>query len=470
MTDPRPLFFGLYEQANVGNGAASASLWRHPADERLQAMALPFWLNLARIAEESRFDLFFFGDVLGIYDTYQDSAETALRWGVELPAHDPLMHIPALAAVTEHLAFGATISTTYEHPFGHARRQSTLDHLTGGRLAWNIVTSYLPSAARNFGLPEMLEHDQRYEVAEEFMAAVYALWEGSWADDAFVGDKQSGTFANPDRVRAVNHQGTHFATAGPHVSPPSPQRTPVLIQAGASPRGREFGATHAEIVFAGWSSTEAVQRGLASIRTRADELGRAGSEIRSVAGANVVVGKTHAQALEKLESYQQWHSLPAQLAAWAGWSGFDLSKYSDDEPVVGKTNHTQSAAPTNGARERPLTAGDLRRRYAKVEGNSHLFIGDPDEVADQIGEYASLAGIDGFLLHQFIAPGSVEDFAELVVPKLVERGLFRDDPPTGTLRSRIRDDGADRLPEGHPAARYRQTPRAPAPELPLLSA
>jgi long-chain alkane monooxygenase len=462
MPKHRPLFFGLYEQACVGNGASSASLWRHPADERLQMTGLPYWLNLARIAEEADLDLFFFGDVLGIYDTYQDSAESAVRWGVELPAHDPVIHIPALAAVTEHLAFGATISTTYEHPFAHARRQSTLDHLTGGRLAWNIVTSYLPSAARNFGLPGMIDHDQRYEIAEEFMEVVYGLWEGSWADGSFVGDKESGTFADPTKVRAIDHQGEHFASAGPHVSIPSPQRTPVLIQAGASPRGVAFGAAHAEVIFVGWSSPESVRKGLAEVRRQADEIGRDGSEIRALSGADVIVGRTHEEAQRKLEDYQRWHSLEAQLTAYAGWSGFDLSRYEDDEPLGARTNHTQSAAPGNGAAGRPVTAGDLRRRYARVEGNTHLFIGTPTEVADGLERYAEEVGIDGYLLHQFVSPRALEDFAELVVPELRRRGSFREGPPSGTLRSRIRDDGADRLPAGHPAARHRFQPVSPS--------
>ena len=182
MSDPTPLLFGLYEQASVGCGGAP-SLWTHPADERLGINTLKFWSNQARIAEQANLDLFFFADVLGFYDVHGGNHDAALKWAVEAPANDPLLHIPALAALTEHLAFGATVSTTYEHPFSHARRFSTLDHLSGGRIGWNIVTSYLTSAARNFGLDRMIRHDDRYERAEEFMDVVYKLWEGSWADD-----------------------------------------------------------------------------------------------------------------------------------------------------------------------------------------------------------------------------------------------------------------------------------------------
>ncbi|MBQ3359059.1 MAG: NtaA/DmoA family FMN-dependent monooxygenase [Microbacterium sp.] len=231
MTDPKPLFFGLYEQACVGNGSGAVSLWTHPDDRRLGALDLRYWIDLARRAEEAEFDLFFFGDVLGMYDTLGGGPATALEWGVELPAHDPLLHIPALAAVTERIAFGATVSTTYEHPFAHARRFSTLDHLTAGRIAWNIVTSYLPGAAANFGL-DVLAHDSRYDRADEFLEVVYDLWERSWDDDAYVGSRELRRFADPSKVHRVDHEGAHFRVAGPHVSPPSPQRTPYLIQAG----------------------------------------------------------------------------------------------------------------------------------------------------------------------------------------------------------------------------------------------
>jgi alkanesulfonate monooxygenase SsuD/methylene tetrahydromethanopterin reductase-like flavin-dependent oxidoreductase (luciferase family) len=466
-----PLFFGLYEQACVGMGAASASLWTHPADERRTATGLPYWLNLARISEQANADLFFFGDVLGIYDVYRDGPETALRWGVELPAHDPLLHIPALAAVTEHLGFGATVSTSYDHPFPHARRMSTLDHLTNGRIAWNIVTSYLRSAARNHGLDEMLPHDERYERAEEFMDAVYALLEGSWADDAYLAPHLDGAkvpstptptptgvgagagpFADPERIRAVDFRGKYFATQGPHVSPPSPQRTPVLIQAGWSPRGKEFGARHAEVVFAGDHEPEALRNGIADFRQTAHKRGRDAGNIKFLTGLTVVVARTRIAAQRKLDSYQQHHNLDAQLAAYSGWSGFDLAKYGDDEPLVkGATNATHSALGS-----KPVTAGDLRRKYAKVAGNGDPFvIGTPEDVAGAIEDYATRAGTDGFLLHQMISPGSLEDFAELVVPELIERGLYRTQPPTGTLRSRIRADRSDKLPESHPAARWR---------------
>lgn len=265
MSDPRPLLFSLYEQASVGCGGAP-SLWTHPADERLRANTLAFWSNLARTAEQADLDMLFFADVLGLYDVYGGSADAAVQWAVEAPANDPMMLIPALVAQTERLAFGVTASTTYEHPFALARRFSTLDHLSNGRIGWNIVTSYLTSAARNFGLDRMIGHDARYARAEEFLDVVYKLWEGSWADDAVVADKHAPRYARGERVRPIAHEGTHYRVQGPHVCAPSPQRSPVLIQAGWSGRGRAFAAKHAEVVFVAKSDPHEIRAGLDEIR------------------------------------------------------------------------------------------------------------------------------------------------------------------------------------------------------------
>ncbi|MCS5735194.1 NtaA/DmoA family FMN-dependent monooxygenase [Herbiconiux daphne] len=455
MSDRSPLLWGLYEQACIGNGSGAVSLWTHPADERLSALGLRYWLDLGRRAEEAGLDLFFFGDVLGLYDTYRGSADTALEWGVELPAHDPLLHIPALAAVTDHIAFGATVSTTYEHPFAHARRFSTLDHLTAGRIAWNIVTSYLPGAAANFGL-DVIAHDTRYDRGDEFLDVVYRLWEGSWEQDAFIGSKAERRFADPAKVHQIDYRGSLFQVAGPHLSVPSPQRTPVLIQAGWSPRGREFAATHAELIFVGESDPVKIREGLADIRRRAEELGRDPSQIRAVVGLNQIVAPTRIAVQQKIDDFQSYYSSEAQLAAYAGWSGIDFSAYRDDEPLAKQqTNATQIAGTKPDTP--PLLAGDVRRQFSKVTAFADdRFIGTPTEVADNVERFVDESGVDGFLIHQFISPGSLDEFTELLVPELRERGLFGGFPASGTLRSRLRDDRADLLPADHPAAAVRR--------------
>jgi len=447
--DPvKPLIAGLYEQACVGNGSGAVTLWRHPEDRRLEATSLNYWLNQARIAEQSGFDLFFFGDVLGVYDVYGGSGDAAIEGGTELPALDPLEIIPALAAHTTDLSFGATVSTTYTQPFSHARRFSTLDHITSGRIAWNIVTSYLPNAAANFGLGAQRPHDDRYARADEFLDVTYKLWEQSWDDGAVLADRESGRFADPALVRAIDHEGEHFRVKGPHLVTPSPQRTPVLIQAGWSPRGKQFAAKHAEVVFLGSSDVSEIRSGLADIRALAEKEGRDGSQIRALAGLPVITGRTNDEVQRRIDEYQSYYQAAPQLAGYAGWSGIDYAALGDDDPLP-------SAPGTNVATDhRQQTTRELRERFSKVTAFAdERFIGTPEKVADAIAEFAHESGIDGFLLHQFVSPGSLEQFAELIVPQLEKRGLIDPTARRTPFRSRLRDDGSARLPADHPARR-----------------
>lgn len=446
----RPLIFGLYEQACTGNGSAAVSLWRHPADRRLQATRLEHWLDLAGRAESAGLDLLFFGDVLGVYDVYGGNADAAVAGGTELPALDPALVVPALAAVTEHLAFGVTVSTSYEHPFAHARRFSTLDHLTGGRIAWNIVTSYLPNAAANFGLDAPLEHAERYERAEEFLEVAYGLWEHSWTDAAFRGDREQGVFADPAGVRPIHHAGRWFTVAGPHPIQPSPQRTPVLVQAGWSPRGRAFAGRHAELVFVGSADSAEVRAGLEQIRRIAAAEGRDAAEIVALGAATIITGRSDAEVAAKLADYQRYYRAEPQLAAFAGWTGIDLAALGDEQPLPGPSGGAHSTLPRQ-------TAGELRERFSRVEVYGGLeFVGTPDVVARRLVERAELSGVDGFLLHEYLTPDSLNDFARLVVPELRALGAYRTGSASGTLRSRIRLDGSSRLPLEHPARRGRR--------------
>lgn len=452
----KPLIFGVYEQASVGVGG-SPSLWTHPADRRLESDRLPFWVNLARTLEQGGLDLLFFGDVLGLYDVYQGHHAGALKWALEAPANDPIIHIAALTGVTERLGFGLTASTTYEHPFAFARRLSTLDHLSNGRIGWNIVTSYLDSAARNFGLGGQPDPEERYDRAEEFLEVVYKLWEGSWADDAVVGDKATQTFARGDRVRRIDHDGRYFKVAGPHVNAPSPQRTPVIIQAGWSARGKLFAGRHAEVIFTGKGSAASTRDGLAEIRRNAAASGRADNRIRALKSVRIIVGRTEADAQRKYDEIQSNYHLEAQLVSYAGDTGIDISRYRDDEVLstASKGHASKVERPRSG--ERPLTAGDVKERFSRFTRGEEtaLVIGTPDKVADDLGRLASEAGLDGFLITQPVSPRTVEDFIELAVPALKERGLFDDRPKTGTLRARLNGGAFDRLPDDAYGARFR---------------
>jgi FMN-dependent oxidoreductase (nitrilotriacetate monooxygenase family) len=263
----KQISFNLFEMNTPGH--ISHGLWVHPENNRHRFNDLDFWVEEAKLLEEGLFDAVFLADVIGAYDGYRGGPEAALIEGVQIPNNDPLLVIPAMAAVTRHLGFAATFSTTYEPPFAFARRASTLDHLTKGRFGWNIVTSYLPNAARNFGLPDEVGHDDRYDIADEYLEVLYKLWEGSWDDDAVVVDRDNNVYTDPAKVRYINHRGTHFAVKGPHLSQPSAQRTPVLFQAGSSERGRVFAADHAEAVFVGGANRRVIRDNVADVRRRA---------------------------------------------------------------------------------------------------------------------------------------------------------------------------------------------------------
>jgi FMN-dependent oxidoreductase (nitrilotriacetate monooxygenase family) len=455
MPDPTPLLFSLYEQASVGCGGAP-SLWTHPADERLAMNSLSYWSNLARTADQADLDLLFFGDVLGFYDVYGGNADAAMKWAVEAPANDPLVIIPALAAITEKLAFGVTVSTTYEHPFSHARRFSTLDHLTGGRVGWNIVTSYLSSAARNFGLAHMIGHDERYERAEEFLDVVYKLWEGSWANDAVVADKAGGRYARGDRVRPIDHVGERYQVAGPHLCAPSPQRTPLLIQAGWSSRGREFAAKHAELIFVAKSNPEEIRLGLEDIWAQAQARGRAREDVKALTVLRIVTAPTAIEAQRKYDRLQSHYHLQAQLVSYAGDTGIDISRYADSEALSTHTEGMTSYVMRPDGSGKPLTAGDVKQRFAKVtRGSDLILVGTPAQVAERIEEHARLSGTSGYMLNPLVSPGSLDDFAEWVIPELRKRGLYRSTPQAGTLRARLRTDGASHLPPSAYGAGFR---------------
>ncbi|MCV7423999.1 NtaA/DmoA family FMN-dependent monooxygenase [Mycobacterium yunnanensis] len=449
------LIFGLYEQNCIGMGAGAVTLWRDRHDRRLEALTPGYWLDLARICEEGGLDLIFFGDVLGMYDTYAGSAETAITYGVELPAHDPAVLAGILAAATERLSFVVTASTTYSHPFDLARRFSTIDHLSGGRFGWNVVTSYLPNAAGNFGLDRMIDHDERYEIAEEFLDVTYQLWEGSWADDAFIADPASGLFANADRVRPINHDGKHFRVAGPHVSVPSRQRTPVIFQSGWSPRGRRFGARHAEVIFAGADGPESFVSGLADIRAHAAGQGRNPADVSALSSLSVVTAPTEAEVQRKVDRMQSVYVAEAQMAAFSAWSGVDLAAHTADDLAKRRTGHTESVLQEAGSGPAPLRIEELRRSHRSFYGGDHSgsFIGTPDVVADAIERHARVTGTAGYILRTFVSPETVEDFVTLILPRLRERGLHQPPSAVTTLRSRLR--GTDRLPDTHPAARHR---------------
>jgi len=454
-----PLSFNLFEMNTVGH--ISHGMWRDENNTRHRYTDLEFWQEQAKLLEAGLFDTVFLADVIGAYDGYRGGPETALREAVQIPNNDPMLVIPAMAAVTRNLGFVATFSTTYEPPFTFARRASTLDHLTKGRFGWNVVTSYLPNAARNFGLADELSHAERYERAHEYMDVLYKLWEGSWDDDAVVRDALNGVYTDPSKVRRINHEGDYFSVAGPHLSEPSPQRTPVIYQAGSSETGRAFAAKHAEAVFVGGSSLEDFASSISDITARAESAGRGPHAVRTLGSAVIIAGSTRADAERKVARYEELSSAQGYLAHAGGGSGIDLAAYPPETliaDIIASGDGSHDAATT--ARYAPgATVGEALKKVTRFDRGPFYATGTGVDIADAVEGWVDATGIDGFNLRQFVTPGTLEDFVEYVVPELQKRGLYRTayDNPAGeavTLRERLFGPGNARLPEEHYGARY----------------
>jgi alkanesulfonate monooxygenase len=443
-----------FEMNTVGH--QSPGLWSHPRDRSAHYTDLDYWTSLAKALERGKFDGIFLADVLGLYDVYGGSADAALRHAVQVPVGDPVLLIPAMAAVTEHLGFGVTCTLSYEPPYPLARRMSTLDHLTRGRAGWNIVTGYLDSAATGMGLARQPRHDQRYEIADEYMEVMYKLWEGSWEDGAAVRDPARRMFADPDKIHRVEHHGEFYRVDAIHLSEPSPQRTPLLYQAGASTRGRAFAAKHAECVFINGPTPQTIAPQVADLRRRAVENGRAAEDLLIFTLCTVITGRTAAEAQAKHAEYRRYADPEAALALFSGWTGVDFAKYRpEDELRYIETEAMRSALEsfTSADPDRVWTVRELAEHVA-IGGRGPLFVGSPEQIADTLISWVETTGIDGFNLAYAVTPESFEDFVELVVPELQRRGAYKRDYAPGTYRDKLFAAGP-RLKATHPAARYR---------------
>jgi long-chain alkane monooxygenase len=447
------IYLNAFDMACVGH--QSAGLWRHPQDQGYRYRELSYWTELARTLEAGGFDALFLADVLGVYDVYGGSRDAAVRDAAQFPVNDPTAAVSAMAAVTETLGFGITLSLTYEQPYALARRLSTLDHLTGGRVAWNIVTSYLDSAARNLGLDAQIPHDQRYEIADEYLEVCYKLWEASWESDAVVRDRMRGVFTDPSKVHDIEHKGRYFSVPGPFLCEPSPQRTPVLFQAGASPRGVRFAAANAEAAFISGPTPQIVRGPVRALRAGAAELGRDPRSIKVFTMVTPIVAETHEQAREKLHEYRQFVSTAGALALFGGWTGVDLAELGDDDPLrYSDTDANRSALASFTTDERTWTTRELAEEIG-IGGRGPVVVGSPTEVADELERWVDEADVDGFNLAYVTTPGTFVDFAELVVPELRRRGRVPEQVARSTLRERLTGNGP-LLPDDHPGAKYRR--------------
>ncbi|NWL75332.1 5,10-methylene tetrahydromethanopterin reductase [Pseudomonas taiwanensis] len=441
-------------------GHLSPGLWRHPRDQARRYTDIHYWIELAQTLERGKIDGLFLADVLGVYDVYQGGPEQALRNAAQVPVNDPLLLVPAMAAATRHLGFGVTASVSFEHPFPFARRMSTLDHLTGGRAGWNIVTSYLESGARNIGLKQQLNHEQRYALAGEYLEVCYKLWEASWDEDAVVADVESGVYADPAKVHPIDHEGAHFLVPGFHLSEPSPQRTPVLYQAGASSRGKAFAAANAECVFVAAPTRHILRNQVADLRHQAELAGRKGSDIKVFNQLTVIVAPTDAEAQAKWREYREFASHDGALTLMSGWTGIDFGQYAPDQVLRQvESNAIQSAVDAFTAADpsRTWTTAEIAD-YCALGGDGPLLVGSPKSVADELQAWVDETDVDGFNLSSIVAPETFVDIVDLLVPELQARGLFKREYEDGSLRHKLFGEG-DRLAEPHPAARLRRKVR-----------
>ncbi|MBN3856390.1 LLM class flavin-dependent oxidoreductase [Paraburkholderia sp. Ac-20340] len=450
-TRKKPILLNAFNMNCVSH--INHGLWTHPRDRSADYRKIAYWTDLARTLERGLFDGLFLADIVGVYDVYQRNVDVTLRESIQLPVNDPTLLVPAMAAVTQHLGFGVTVNLTYEAPYLLARRFSTLDHLTQGRIGWNIVTGYLDSAARAMGVAGQLPHDERYERADEYLDVLYKLWEGSWEADAVRRDKAARVYADPAKVHRVQHAGRYYKVDGYHLAEPSPQRTPVLFQAGSSGRGQRFAARHAECVFISPPNRAVGRETVRALREQLVRAGRRPDDVKVFVGAAVVTGATGREAQEKFADYQRYVSREAGLAHFAASTGIDYAQYDLDEPVDYTPGNAIESA-TRTAKQHGWTRRALLEMF-ELGGRYPAIVGSPAQVADELQAWVDEADVDGFNLSRTVAPESYEDFVDLIVPELQDRGIYKTAYEEGTLRQKLFKEG-DTLPQRHAGASFRR--------------
>lgn len=438
----------------TGPAHLSAGLWRHPKDRGGEYASVQYWVEYARMLENACFDGIFFADNVGYHDVYQGNVDAALADAAQIPANDPSYVIPAMAAATKHLGFGVTSTTAYDHPYSLSRKFATLDHLTGGRIGWNVVTSYSDSAAKNLGSGVQRAHDDRYEVAGEFIEVCLKLWESSWDENSVVRDAASCTYVDPRLVRPINHTGKHFTVPGIFLCEPSPQRTPVIFQAGGSSKGVALAAATAEAVFMNATSKPGLKKQVDNLRAQAVEAGRDPSHIAVLQMITIVSAPTDAEAHAKYEEYRELVSYEGAMARYSGWSGLDMSTFDPDVPLRHvKTNAGQTMVDIFSKMDptKEWTPRDIAE-YIGIGGTSPVIVGGPETVANELASWIEETGIDGFNIAHAIKFQDIKDFTEYVVPELQSRGLMRSTYDGQTLRENIFGHGQVRLASDHPGA------------------
>lgn len=424
--------------------------WRNPAARQDEFEDVQFWIDIVKTLERGKFDGVFFADVSGLYGPRDGDYEVYAQQGLQIPSNDPSVLLSALAVNTEHLGLAFTSSIVQEHPFNFARKVSTLDHISKGRVAWNIVTGMQENGARNFGT-ELAEHDARYDWADEYADVVYKLWEGSWDDEAVLADRERGVYADINRIHKINHKGPRYSVEGPHLPSPSPQRTPVLYQAGGSARGRRFAAEHAEAVFIIAPSPEVAAEHISDTRRLAVEAGRKPEDIKFFQGLSFVTGETEEAARAAEAELDKYVSVEGYIAHGTIGVRADGTVYPPETKLKDiESNGSQGiiewlAKSVPGEEPRLSDLATLLSRRGRV-------VGTPDQIADELEKWQA-AGVDGINVVNWHLPGSYDDFVDHIIPVLQQRGLAQREYTEGTLRKKL--FGTDKLPDRHPAARFR---------------
>ena len=412
-----------------------AGAWRHPSTDPAGASKLSHFRRIAETAEAAKFDMLFLADGIGIRT--KDEPPGALCRSAQTAELEPLTLLSALAALTSHVGLVATASTTYNEPFHIARKYASLDHLSGGRAGWNIVTSWSDAEARNFNRDSHLDYDTRYERAAEFVEVVTGLWR-SWEADALQSDQATGIFYDPAKLHVLDHVGKHFKVRGPLSVKRTPQGRPLLVQAGAAPQGMEIAAQHADLVYSAAHELTPARAYYADLKTRMAGHGRDPAHLLVMPGITHFVGRTPQEARDK---YDELNALvdPVLGLSYLYQQLGDLSGHDPDGPVPEPTNpamRSMAAAMMAMTRRQNLTIRQLYTTIAAGFG-TRVVIGTPAQVVDDMQEWIEAGAADGFNICPPLLPRGLDDFVELVIPEMRRRGLFRTEYEGSTLRENL---------------------------------
>lgn len=416
----------------------SLAMWRHPRTDTSYDWRQPeLYQHIARVCERGGFDMVFFADLNYISDTYRGSLEPSLRYAVQAPEHDPIPLLSYLGAATRHIGLGATFSTSHSHPFYAARLWATLDHLTRGRAAWNVVTSINRNLDANYGAARP-DADTRYDRAHEYIEVCRKLW-ASWEEDALVMDRQVPVFADPSKVHRIEHEGAFFKSRGPLNVVRSPQNGPAILQAGTSGKGRDFAARYADAIFAIQPRAEDAAAYFADIKGRMAELGRNPDECKILFGMQPIIGASEAEARALQEEHNALVPAEGGMAILSAHLDFDLSRLPPDALMVDRQEPELQRLRTRyrNADGSPMTVREVGMRHGQSVGLPQ-FVGTASSVADQMEVFIDTVGGDGFMLSPIYAPGAIERFVDEAVPELARRGRVRTGYAGATLRDVLR--------------------------------